>query len=208
MRMFKHLAVTISVAGVLLGSAAGATSAATVHGQVAMSPVQHVTGGQTTVTTPPDLAETLIEHGIVPLATLPATQGAVTGTGGLAEEFTFPVTPSVIGLDHLTGTVNHGGGILLISPTTAKTIAFSDFVINIKDRLLTALVNGNPKRRVALLSLSLANATITVGRNFVTASGIVVSLTSTAASALDARFSTSLFRTGLEFGTVTTLLKF
>jgi hypothetical protein len=105
MRTFRRLAVTVAVAGVLLGSAAGVTSAATVHGQVAMAPVQDVTGGQTTVTTAPDLAETLIEHGIVP-------------------------------------------------------------------------------------------------------SGIVVSLTAAAARALDARFSTSLFGAGLEFGTATTLLNF
>lgn len=208
MRMSKRLTVTVAVAGVLLGSAAGVASATTLHGQVATAPVQHVTGGQTTLTTAPDLAETLIEHGIVPLATLPATEGATTGTGGLGAQLTFPVSPSVIGLAHLSGTINHSGGILLIAPATGKTIAFSDFVINIKNRLLTALVNGNPKRRVGLLSLSLAHARITVGKTSVTASGIVVSLTSTAASALNARFSTSLFFTGLELGTATTLLKF
>jgi hypothetical protein len=208
MRMFKRLAVTVAAAGVLLGGAAGVVSAATVHGQVATAPVQHVTGGQTTLTTAPDLAETLIEHGIVPLATLPATQGASTGTGGLGVQFTFPVTPSVIGLAHLTGTINHSGGILLIAPATGYTIAFSDFVINIKDRLLTALVNGNPAKRVGLLSLNLAHAQITEGKTSVTASGIEVNLTSIAASTLNARFSTSLFRTGLELGTVTTLLNF
>jgi hypothetical protein len=208
MRMFKRLAVTLAAAGVLLGSAASVASAGAVHSQVAAAPVQHVTSGQTTITTAPGLAQTLISNGIVPLATQPATQTATTGTGGLAIRFAFPVAPSVIGLAHLTGTVNHSGGILLISPTTGYTIAFSDFVINIKNRLLTAVVNGNPNQQVGLLTLSLAHAQITVGRHSATVTGIEVNLTSIAASTLNARFSTSLFTTGFELGTATTVVNF
>jgi hypothetical protein len=50
--------------------------------------------------------------------------------------------------------------------------------------ILTAEVNGNPKVRVPLLRLSLAHATIHAGRHYVRISGIVLTLTGAAASAL------------------------
>ena len=51
--------------------------------------------------------------------------------------------------------------------------------------MLTAEVNGNPKVRVPLLRLSPAHATIQAGRHYVKISGIVLTLTGPAASALD-----------------------
>ncbi len=58
-----------------------------------------------------------------------------------------------------------------------------------------------------LLTLSLAHATIHAGRHYVQISGIVTTLTGTAASALDATFGTTLFTAGLELGTASTLLR-
>ena len=46
------------------------------------------------------------------------------------------------------------------------------------------------------------------GWHYIKISGIVLTLTSTAASALDATFGTSLFKPGLELGTASTLLRF
>jgi hypothetical protein len=74
--------------------------------------------------------------------------------------------------------------------------------------VLTAEVNGNPKIRVPLLQLSLAHATIHAGGHYVQISGIVLTLTGTAARALDATFGTTLFQPGLELGTASTLLRF
>lgn len=74
--------------------------------------------------------------------------------------------------------------------------------------ILTAEVNGNPKVRVPLLKLSLAHAAIHQGWHSIKITGIVLTLTSTAASALDATFGTSLFKPGLELGTASTLLRF
>jgi len=144
----------------------------------------------------------------VPLATLPGTQGAQIGSGGVAVRFTFPVTGGWVNLATLHGTINHRGGILFLAPATGKQIEVSDFVISVHRGVLTAEVNGNPKVRVPLLRLSLAHATIHAGRHYVRISGIVLTLTSTAASALDATFGTTLFQPGLELGTASTLLRF
>jgi hypothetical protein len=167
-----------------------------------------LTGGQTTLTTAPGIAAALLSHGIVPLATLPGTEGASAGTSGIAVTFSFPVTGGSVNLKQLTGTIGHSGGIVFIAPASGKQIAVSDFVINLKQKLLTAIVNGNPKERVPLLSLSLAHAKVTASKHAVRVSGIVTRLTKTAASALDATFGTRLFTPGLELGTAGTLVRF
>lgn len=206
MRMFKRLAVAAAVAGVVLGGAAGTASAATA-GHHPYPPSVHITGGQTTLTTAPGVAAALLGHGIVPLTTLPATEGASTA-GGVAVRFAFPVTGGSVNLKKVTGTIDHSGGILFIDPATGKEIAVSDFIINLKAAQLTAIVNGNPKERVPLLSLSLAHAKVTAGKHAVCVSGITARLTKTAASALDATFSTTLFTGGLELGTASTVSYF
>lgn len=210
MRMFKRLAVAIAAAGVVLGSAAGVASAspASAHQQPATSSVVHITGGQTSLVTAPGIAAVLLGHGIVPLATLPATEGAAIGKSGIAVKFAFPVTGGKVNLRQLTGWFGHNGGIEFISPATGRQIKVSNFVINIKQKVLTAIVNGNPKVRVPLLSLSLAHAKIAAGKHAVAITGIVARLTKAAAGALDATFGTTLFTPGLELGTTGTLLKF
>jgi hypothetical protein len=108
----------------------------------------------------------------------------------------------------LRGTIWHDGGILFIDPATGKQIEVSNFIISVHQGILTAEVNGNPKVRVPLLRLSLAHATIHAGWHYVQINGIVLTLTWTAASALDATFSTTLFKAGLELGTASTVLRF
>jgi hypothetical protein len=210
MRMFKRLAVTVAAAGVLLGTTAGVASASTTGAQrqCGTPSVVRLTGGHTTLTTAPGIAAALLSHGIVPLATLPATEGAETISGGVAVRFAFPVTGGRVNLKQLTGTIDHSGGILFIAPASGKEIVVSNFVINLKAHVLTAIVNGNAKARVPLLSLSLAHAKVTAGKHAVAVSGIVARLTKTAAGALDATFGTSLFTAGLELGTAGTVVKF
>jgi len=205
MRMFKRVAVVATMAGLVVGPVAGTASAsastATRAAQI------RLTGGETTVTTAPGIATALLGNGIVPIATLPGTAGAQLG-GGVAVRFTFPVTGGWLNTAKLTGTIWHRGGILFADLPAGKQIAVSDFVINVHQGVLTAEVNGNPKVRVPLLKLSLAHATIRKGWHYIKISGIVLTLTSTAASALDATFGTSLFKPGLELGTASTLLRF
>jgi hypothetical protein len=204
MRMFKRVAAVAMAAGLFAGLAgAGAASAAT------RAPQHQVwlTGGTTSVTTAPGIATALLGHGIVPLATLPGTEGAQL-SNGVSVRFNFPVTGGWLNAATLHGTIWHQGGILFIDPATGKQIEVSDFVISVHQGVLTAEVNGNPKVRVPLLWLSLAHAKIHAGWHYVQISGIVLRLTGTAASALDTTFSTTLFQPGLELGTASTVLRF
>jgi hypothetical protein len=205
MRMFKRVAVVATLAGLVVGPVAGTTAAsastATKSAQV------RLTGGETTVTTAPGIATTLLGNGIVPIATLPGTEGAQLG-GGVAVRFAFPVTGGWLNTAKLTGTIWHKGGILFADVPAGKQIAVSDFVINVHQGVLTGAVNGNPKVRVPLFQLNLAHATIHKGWHYVQIRGIVLTLTGTAASALNSAFGTSLFQPGLKLGTASTVLRF
>ena len=122
--------------------------------------------------------------------------------------FGFPVTGGKVSLSPLGGYFTHSGGILFIDLATGKKVKVSDFVISLTHGNLTGIVNGNPKARVTLFNLSLAHATLKAGKHSVRASGIVVTLTKTAASALDAALGTKLFSAGLKLGTASTVLRF
>ena len=73
---------------------------------------------------------------------------------------------------------------------------------------LTAELNNSVGNRVAILNVSLAHAKVHPGWKKVQISGIVLTLTQTAASALNATFGTTLFTAGLELGTASTVLRF
>lgn len=207
MRAFKRLALVAVVAGLCAAPVTDVTAASAATAAPAWSQVR-LTGGQTSVTTAPGIAAALLRHGIVPLAVLPGTEGAQVGSGGVAVRFTFPVTGGWLNAAALRASIEHQGGILFLDPATGKQIEVSDFAIALHQGVLTAEVNGNPKIRVPLLNLHLAHAAIHAGRHFVQASGIVLTLTGTAASALDATFGTSLFTAGLELGTASTVVRF
>jgi hypothetical protein len=204
MRMFKRVAIVATMAGLVIGPAAATASAST----ATPSAQVRLTGGATTVTTAPGIAAALLGNGIVPIATLPGSEGAQVGGGGVAVRFTFPVTGGWLNAAKLTGTIGHSGGILFADVPAGRQIAVSDFVISVHQGVLTAEVNGNPKVRVPLLKLSLAHAAIHKGWHSIKISGIVLTLTSAAASALDATFGTTLFKPGLELGTASTVLRF
>ena len=207
MRALRRFVVVAGVAGLFLAPITGAASASAARSG-APERLVRLTGGNTSVTTAPGIAAALLAHGIVPVATLPGTEGAQIGTGGVTVRFTFPVTGGWLNTSQLSATIEHQGGILFLAPATGRQIAVSNFVISVKRGLLTAIVNGNPKARVALLRLGLAHARIRAGQHYVTVSGIILRLTKTAASALNATFSTTLFKAGLELGTASTLLRF
>jgi hypothetical protein len=185
--MFKRAAVIATMAGLVIGPVVAGTASASAGTRAAQV---RLTGGDTSVTTAPGIAGALLGHGIVPIATLPGTEGARVGSGGVAVRFTFPVTGGWLNAAKLRGTIWHKGGILFVAPATGKQIKVSNFVISVHQGVLTAEVNGNPKVRVPLLRLSLAHATIHAGRHYVRISGIVLTLTKAAASALDATFGT------------------
>ena len=69
-------------------------------------------------------------------------------------------------------------------------------------------MNGNPRVRVPLFRLDLSHARLAAGKHVVTAGGIGVTLTATAAKALDAALGTKVFSAGLKLGTASTLVRF
>jgi hypothetical protein len=202
MRVFRSLAVIAAATGLLLGPAAGIAAAGTRPAGV------HLSAGTTTVTTGPGIAVALLKNGIVPVASRPGREVVKYRHGQVAVKFAFPVTGGRVTLSPLGGFVTHSGGILFVDLNTGKQIRVSDFVISLTHANLTGIVNGNPKARVALFNLSLAHATLKAGRHVVRASGIGVSLTKTAAAALNSSLGTSLFSPGLKLGTAGTVLRF
>jgi len=208
MRLFKRVMVIVMMAALVSGPVAASASASAAPRVPEGTHQVRLTGGDTSVTTAPGIAGALLGHGIVPIATPPGTEGARAGSGGVAVRFTFPVTGGWLNAAKLSGTICHSGGILFLARSSGKRIAVSNFVISVHQGLLTAEVNGDPKVRVALFRLSLTHATIHAGRHYVKISGIVLTLTGAAASALDDTFGTSLFTPGLELGTASTLLRF
>jgi hypothetical protein len=203
MRLFRSLAVFAAVsasAGLLLASGASAASAKS-GGSV------HLRGGHTTVVTGKGIASALLSNGIAPLATSPGSQWLTTRHGAAAH-FSFPVTGGHVGLSPLAGNIKHRGGILLVNLRNGKQIEVSRFIINLKQADLTGIVNGNPKVRVPIFRLNLAHAKLRAGKHVVRASGIGLSLTKTAAWALNQALGTHLFAKGLRLGTAATVLRF
>jgi hypothetical protein len=205
MRAFRQLAALTAMtasAGLLLASASGIASAS-----VKPAASVHLKSGDTWVTTGPGIVKALVTNGIVPLAAAPGAQW-LTLRPGATEHFEFPVSGGKVSLSPLGGTVDHRGGIVFVNAKNGKQIEVSSFRINLKQADLTAIVNGNPKARVAIFKLNLAHAVLKAGKHAVWARGIGLSLTKTAAGALNATLGTHLFTQGLKLGTAATLLRF
>jgi hypothetical protein len=209
MRGLRYLAAAAAITGLLTGSAVTAASAATSQGAAARAAAGvHLRGGTTAVTTAPGVASALLQHGIVPRATWPASERVLCGKNGPAARFAFPVTGGLVSLSPLGGNAYHDGGIVFRNTKNGKAIEISQFTIDLTHADLTGIVNGNPAARVPLFRLGLSHAQLTVAGHLVTARGIVLTLTPVAAKALDAALGTRLFSAGLELGTARTVLRY
>jgi hypothetical protein len=209
MRRLRYLAAFAAITSVLTGSAVTAASAATSQGAGAQAAAGvRLHGGTTAVTTAPGVASALLQHGIVPRATWPASQSVLSLKSGPAVRFAFPVTGGLVSLSPLGGNVYHGGGILFRNVNNGKMIEVSLFTIDLTHGDLTGIVNGSPKARVPLFRLDLSHAKLAAGKHLVTARGIGLKLTAVAARALNAALGTRLFSAGLELGTAKTVLRF
>jgi hypothetical protein len=210
MRSLRRLAAVMTVAGLFLVPAAVSASAATAHpaGSARAATSVHLTGGTTRVTTAPGIAVALLKNGIVPVPVGRASEAVVNHHGQVAVRFGFPVSGGRVSLSPLGGTVGHRGGIEFINIASGKTITVSRFIINLKHADLTGIVNWNPRMRVPLFRLNLSHAHLQVGKHRVRATGIVLTLTRTAAGALNATLGTSLFSKGMTIGSAATVLRF
>jgi hypothetical protein len=205
MRAFRRLAAVAAItasAGLIAGPASGIASAAA---RPAAS--VRLTGGSTVVTTGPGIVAALLKNTIVPLAVAPGQQW-LTLRPQPAEHFAFPVSGGRVSLKPLGGTIDHRGGILFLNGSNGDTVEVGNFTINLKAGTLTGIVNGNPKARVAIFKLGLAHARITAGHHWARATGIMLTLTKTAAGALDTALGTHLFAAGLKLGTAATTVRF
>jgi hypothetical protein len=209
MRGFRYLAAAAAITGLLTGPAVTAASAATSQGAAAKAAAcVHLRGGTTAVTTAPGVASALLRRGIVPQAISPGSERVLHGKNGLAVRFAFPVTGGLVTVGPLGGTIYHDGGILFRNTKNDKTVEVSQFTVDLTHDALTGIVNGNPAMRVPLFRLGLSHAKLAVGGHLVKARGIVLTLTSVAAKALNAALGTTLFSARLELGTARTALRF
>lgn len=207
MRRFKYLAAVTTIIGLVAGSAATAAAATAQPARPQVTAVRLV-GGATTVTTAPGVVPALVGNGIVPIATFPGSESVWFVKSGPTLRFTFPVTGGQVSLKPLGGQIHHSGGILFVNTRNGKKIQVSRFTIDLTHGDLTGIVNGDPKARVPLFRLGLSHAALAAGKHIVTARGITVTLTATAAQALDTALGTRLFSAGLTLGTASTALRF
>jgi hypothetical protein len=140
--------------------------------------------------------------------TVDAGTAAALGSLGVAVEpikpanarrgpFKFPITGGEVDAETLAGQIGHSGGLAFVSGSTR--VELTDFVINVDaDPDLTAMVGGS---RVSILSLDLSDLVRKDRDGKVSLAGIKASLTSGAAAALNAAFSTTAFTEGLLVGT-------
>ena len=208
MRGIRYLAAVVAITGLLTGPAVAAASATSQGAAARGAAGVHLRGGTTAVTTAPGVASALLQHGIVPRAIWPGSERVLSGKTGPGVRFAFPVTGGMVTLSPLGGNIYHAGGIVFRNTENGKTIEVSRFTIDLTHGDLTGIVNDNPAARVPLFRLGLSHAKLAVGRHLVTARGIVLTLTSVAAKALNASLGTRLFSAGLELGTARTVLRF
>lgn len=207
MRSLKKMISASALAVLVVASGAGAAAAAAGPAHQAHAAGVRLRGGHTTVVTGRGIAAALLSNGIVPLAVAPGSQTVRLPKSGPAAELSFPVTGGRVSLHPLGATIDHRGGILFVNTRNGKDIEVSNFIISLRHGDLTGIVNGNPKVRVVILRLHLAHVRLNVHRHAVTASRIGLTLSGTAAKALDAALGTSLFTPGLALGTASTTVR-
>ncbi|MEP7023460.1 MAG: hypothetical protein ABJB47_06515 [Actinomycetota bacterium] len=196
-----RIAAVTAAAGLFLAPVAGAASAATHTTPKAL----HIVRGTTHVVTVPGIAGALLSHGIVPIATAPAT-GSLLG-GGAAVKFNFPVTGGSVGVLPPRGHINHRGGILFFADVH-HTVLLRNFVINLRPRTLTAIatIPGKGSHRVAVFRLDLSHAVIHHSFTSVRVANIGLKLTAPAAGVLDAVLRTDVFTPGMKVAVASTSL--
>jgi hypothetical protein len=157
-----------------------------------------IEAGRTTVT----LADSFVSA----LGSLGVTPGTVSPTELKGARVNFPITGGAFDLDTALGQVVHSGGLTLTAGSTE--VRLQSFIIDTTGSapLITGLVVVDNKLvgRVPLFNLSLPNGItlpIKPNHNVFKEEGIGVTLTATAASALNSAFHVSALTGGFEIGT-------
>ncbi len=135
----------------------------------------------------------LTAAGVTPSAVGPATLGP----GG----FSFPVIGGRLGLDPLGGRIFHSGGIGLAEHSTSAEL--TDFTIRLDSSPDLTAKTPAGRASIATLDLSTASLKARPSKRRVSATGIKVKLTATAATLLNGAFGTP-FAAGDLLGTAST----
>jgi hypothetical protein len=157
-----------------------------------------VEGGRTTVT----LADSFVSA----LGSLGVTPGTVSPTELRGAKVNFPITGGAIDLDTGSGQILHSGGLKLTAGN--NEVKLQSFIIDTTSSqpVITGLVvaNGKLVGRLPLFNLTPASGTtlpLTPSYGVLEAKGIGVTLTATAATALNEVFGITALAGGLEIGT-------
>lgn len=168
----------------------------TLLGSASLSWASPISGGVTTVTLDEGVAGAVIGAGVTPSAIGSGTLDGLT--------FEFPITGGFLSADVIPGsTIEHdGSGIAFTAGDTSLTIG--DFLIDTTELLISGFaMSMNPAQGDAL-DIDGGVPLFGLGLNAEEGLPLVVSLTETAASVLNATFGTDLFTTGLAIGTAGT----
>lgn len=158
-----------------------------------------VDGGITEVRLDAPVANVIIDAGVSPAPTGSASFDGDTLTFG------FPITGGDLSDDVIPGsTIEHDGSGILFSAGDIE-IEIGDFLIDTTSLLISGLVrSANPVEGDALdLASGVPLFSLSTGSD-VDGFPFIVSLTGTAAGALNSTFGTDLFSEGLRIGTATT----
>lgn len=186
----KRSSLLVMLAMVLLLALAPAASAHETGGAA------QVERGFTLLELDPATAKALTDAGVRVSAVPPA------GAGGSAARpaFVFPVVGGALSTDPLGGRIRHSGGLEFSAGK--KSLTVKNFVINLRQGVLTARVVDGP--RVPLLTLEGGKAN--VRGPIVTLAGVEASLTPEAATALNDTLGTDAFAGGLLVGKASSIV--
>ncbi len=215
MRAFVRVAAVAAAAGLFLAPAADAASAAGIRPAAAAAVQVPIKSGTTRITTIRGIPNLLLANQVVAFATDPGTETLIDGTTVFqntprppAFRFAFPVSGGRVRPTSLSGHINHRGGILLADISNGRKVLIGRFTISLSRKVLTGIINGNPRTRMTLFRLDLSHARIHLSGRTVKVSNVGLKITGAAITALDTALNTTGFKTVSKFGTLSSTLHF
>jgi hypothetical protein len=191
MKTIHHVAAAAALAAVLALPAAPTFSA----------PTEDTRGGATSVRLAPGFVDALTSLKVSPAAIAPGRLF----TRYKAVIASFPITTGAVDLGEITAEIDHAGGLSL---TAGKTrVELTSFIIDLTGGKseLTGLVTINDTLvgRVPLFDLTLGRGAVGGNDDFLKVDNVSVTLTQTAADALNKAFGITALTRGTTVGTAT-----
>src|SRR5882757_3747375 len=188
-RVIASAALGIAGATALVIASAGSASADTV-----------ATGGSTVISVPATTVAAAARAGIVAAPTKPATVKFNKTTK--AFDTSFPVTGGDADVPTFTGTLEHGGKIVIANCKKRKFATISQLNLDLVTNVISGIVTGS-KDPVALFDLA-GDGSFSVDGPTQTYSATELDVDPAGAAALDAALKTTFFNGGQNIGSFTT----